>query len=143
MVPFKQNLEALAKCYVTYLIDRDASVLKNHLSLDFMIRQKVSEQIRLITCLPRLFYGIDIEIVLKENYHTVVVDDCLYISPFQFGVIYSPHTNLIEIENITITMNGVILQDNEWKIESIIRNDEKSVLINVINNLQKRTLTEG
>ena len=83
-------------------------------------------------------YGIGIEINLHDTYDTSVADDTIVISPFQFGVSYSPHTNLIDIEKITITINGVILEDNEWKIESIISDDERFILMNVIENFKEQ-----
>jgi len=138
MLKDQNKLELLSKAYVTYLIQRDESILKKFLSLNFIRRQKVSEQLKFINLLPQLFYGIGIEIQLFENYNTVNTNDELIISPFQFQVTYTPHVNLSEMEKITLTLHSVIHEDNEWKIGSIISDDEKDILIKVTNNLQNK-----
>lgn len=97
---------------------------------------------KLIAHLPDLLYGVDIEIRLFEEYQIQTERHKTYISPFQFEVTYSPPTNLIEIEKITITLNSVVLEGEQWKIESIVSDDEQKVLLNVIENLKGQAYAE-
>ena len=138
----RESLEKLALAYVQYLIRRDESIIKKYLSLNFMTRQKVTEQLRLISNLPDLLYGVDVEIRLFDEY--VVNEDLntMIIKPFQFEATYSPPTNLIEIEKITITIHSVVLEGAEWKIQSIVSDEEQRVLMNVIENLRTPVLAE-
>lgn len=107
-----------------------------------MARQKVTEQLKLISNLPDLLYGIDVEVRLFEEYVTSSEAGVDRINPFQFEVSYSPPTNLIEIEKITITVHAVVLEGLEWKIQSIVSDDEHRVLMNVIENLKTPAIGE-
>jgi len=137
MIPHKDNLNTLANAYFKHLSHRDESTLKQYLSIDFVTRQKVTKQLRLIRTLPKFLYGISMEVQLFEEYQIQEKDNKIFISPFQFEVSYTPHMNLVEIEKITITIHSVILEDQSWKIESIISDDEKEVLMNVIDEMNR------
>lgn len=136
MVPQVENLEILAKNYVTFLSDRQLEAIKPYLSLNFLKRQKVMEQFKLISELPQLLYGFGLEIHLFEEYPLHKKNGQTIISPFQFQISYSLHMNLVELEKTTITIHSVVLEENVWKIESIITEEDKKILKNVINNMQ-------
>ena len=137
MLKHQDSLDKLANAYVKFIVHRDELIIKSFLSLDFVLRRKVTDHIKLIHNLPRLLYGVGIEAHLFEDYKIETVDGQLRINPFQFDVCYSPHTDLFSIEKITITINGVFLEDNQWKIGSIISDDERVILLNVIENLKE------
>ena len=140
MLPYQDNLEQLARSYIDYLVDRDEDAIKKYLSLNFIARQKVTEQLKLIKHLPRFLYGIGFEIHLLDQYQSEIIGNDILVTPFQFEVHYSPQMNFVDLEKITITINGVVLEYDDWKIESIISDDEKHVLLNVIENLKESAL---
>lgn len=138
MLPELDQLKILAQAYLKYLIQRDESIIKAHLSLNFLTRQRATEQLRLIAGLPGLLNGIDFEIHLFSDYTTQNTSNLMEITPFQFEVSYTPITNLVDIEKITITLHKVIFENNQWKISSIISDDEEILLKNVIENLNAK-----
>lgn len=136
MVPSSENLEILARNYIAFLSERDLKTLKPYLSLNFVTRQKVMQQLKLISELPQLLYGFGLEIHLFEDYPLHHKNGQTRISPFQFQISYSPQMNLLELEKTTITIHSVVLEENVWKIESIITEEDKKILKNVIDHMQ-------
>lgn len=136
-LPHRDNLEKLATVYLTYLDQRREDILKKHLSLDFVSRHKATKQLKLINSLPRLLYGMGMEIHLFDQYQIKIEDDTTIISPFQFEVSYTTHINLFDVEKITITINTVVLENDEWKIKSIISDEEWQVLLSMIEGVKK------
>lgn len=138
VVPHVDSLQRLAEDYLAFLATRDEDYVKRFLSLNFILRQRVSEQIRLIKELPQLLYGLDIEVNLYRQYDVGLSENNLQeISPFQFQISYSHPVNLVDIEKTTITVHSVVLEDGQWKISSIISEDDKGVLRNVIEKIKK------
>lgn len=137
-MPNSENLEILARTYVTFLSGRELEVIKPYLSLNFLKRQKVMQQLKLIRELPQLLYGFGLEVHLFEEYPLHKKGGQTIISPFQFQISYSPQMNLVELEKTTITIHSVVLEEKIWKIESIITDQDKKILKNVIENMQMK-----
>lgn len=137
MLPERDQLEELAKTYVHFLANNDTSHLKKYLSLDFVTRQKTMEHLKLIGDLPRFVYGFGMEIHLFEEYATQDIDGDLIISPFQFDLMYSQQMNLTELEKATLTIHAVRLKDSQWRIEAIVSNAERDLLVGMINKIKQ------
>ena len=124
----RESLQRLAQTYFHYLTQRQASLMKPILSLDFSKRQKVTEQLKLIQKLRSLIYGVEIEIYLFEEYLIQKESGREIISPFQFDILYQPYQNPLDSEKTTITIQSVVLEGDEWKVESIINENDVSLL---------------
>ena len=132
----KEQLLAIAKGYLNFLLTRESQFIKSFLSLDFVERQKATEQLKLIQKLPKLNYGLNPEAHLWEEY--VVTDEengNKIIEPFQFDIYYKNLMNPLETELMTVTLNSVIFEDRQWRIGSLISDDEERVLKNYIKQI--------
>ncbi|MCP5465043.1 MAG: hypothetical protein H7A33_08480 [Deltaproteobacteria bacterium] len=142
-VPHKESLQKLAEAYLLYLKERDAKVLRPFLSLQFMTRQKAKGQLDLISHLPQLLVGYGMEVHLFSEYNINNKNDLLELSPFQFEVSYSSHMSHVDLEKITITLNELVLEDQAWKIKTIISDDERSVLESIVQKLRNKQIKES
>ncbi len=116
---------------------RDALRLAPYLSLDFVRRQRVVSQIRLIGELPQLIFGVGLEASIRENYQPIASQSTFVISPFQFDI-SSASTSFIEPDRTTITLHSLILEDGEWKLDAIVTEDDVHVLQRLVERLKKR-----
>jgi hypothetical protein len=137
MTPNLIGLQKLADAYLHFLVHQDAEPISRFLSLDFLRRQRVTSQIRLISQLPQLIFGVGLETCLREVYPTHSKDGAFYISPFQFDIA-SVQTSFIEPERTTITLHSLVLEDGEWKFDAIVTNDDVAVLQNLVDRINKR-----
>lgn len=129
----RESLTKLAESYLLFLLSRDGGMLRAHLCLDFVKRRDVTQQLRLIGQLPHFKgYGISPETHLWKDY--VVQDDEgeEIITPFQFDIHYKNPNNPLETECIRVTINRLVKENNEWKIASIISQDEVQILTGLI-----------
>lgn len=101
--------------------------IKSVLSLDFVKRLRVNEQLKLIRDLPITVYGVDREVILLRDYVILSGGGAKRIEPFQFDVLYYPHHNPLVAEKTTFTIQSVILE-NRWVIESIITENDATLL---------------
>lgn len=127
MIEQKDSLQRLAETYFTYLVSRNMRAIKSVLSLDFVKRLRVNEQLKLIRDLPITVYGVDREVILFRDYVILSGGGIKRIEPFQFDVLYYPHHNPLVAEKTTLTIQSVILE-NRWVIESIITENDAKLL---------------
>lgn len=126
----REHLKRLAEAYLIFLITRDEIGLKGFLSLDFATRLKVTRQLKLIKSLPTsLDYGAGPEAHLWDEYVTEEQEGRLVISPLQFDVSYRNVMNPLLTETMTVTVNAVVLEDNLWKIASVLSEPDHKLLI--------------
>jgi hypothetical protein len=131
MVQKKEQLNSLSESYLKFLIERNDQELKNFLSMDFAVRLKVTQQLKLIKTLPTaLNYGINPEAHLWDEYVTSTLDDIVMISPFQFDVSFRNINNPLISETMTVTIHALLLENGEWKIASLLSDDDHNLLIN-------------
>lgn len=127
----------LANTYFHYLLDRNGTAIKSVLSMDFVKRLRVSEQLKLIRDLPITIYGVDREVALFHDYVAVEGNGVMRIEPFQFDVLYYPQHNPVAAEKTTITIQSVILED-EWVIESIVTESDAMLLRKLARSHRER-----
>lgn len=134
MMVLKEHLKRLADAYLAFLITRDESGLKPFLSTDFMRRLNVSRQLKFIKTLPSLLdYGLMPETHLWDEYLTQSLGGFVKISPLQFDVCYRNAMNPVQNETMTVTLNGVALENGEWKIDSVLCEADYNLLVNYTN----------
>ena len=138
-----ESLQNLSQKYLRFLIDRDISLLNGFLSLNFLKRKRATNQLKLILKLPQLIYGFAPEAHIFTDYVVSNDNSDLVISPFQFDVFYTHHTNVMEFEKTTITINKLILENKNWKIDSILNATDESLLANLIKNKDKKDIIIG
>ncbi len=138
MIPNVQGLQKLADEYLMLLLMRDPVRLTPYLSLDFVRRQRVVSQMRLIGELPQLIFGTGLEASIREDYQPIACQSTFLISPFQFDI-SSPSTSFIEPDRTTITLHSLILEDGEWKLDAIVTGDDVQVLQQLVERLKKPT----
>jgi hypothetical protein len=136
MIPNVQGLQKLADDYLSFLLMRDAMRLAPYLSLDFVRRQRIVSQIRLIGELPQLIFGVGLEASIRENYQPIAYQSSFVICPFQFDIA-SASTSFIEPDRTTITLHSLILEDGEWKLDAIVTGDDVQVLQQLVARLKK------
>jgi hypothetical protein len=134
MLPDREQLEDLARNYLSFLLSRDEKFIKPFLSLNFINRQRVTSELQLIKCLPSLMYGFDTEIHLYEQYEPNNDEGSLKIAPFQFMISYSTQMHLLELEKATLTIHSLVYENNLWKIESIVSEADKKILTTMSKN---------
>jgi len=128
MVFDTRSLLTLAQDYLNFLLTREEKVVKKHLSLDFVKRQGVTNQLKLIKKLPHLRYGFCPEVQLWEDYPLQKEGKNFFIAPFQFHVLCKNSDNPLQIEVMTITLHKLILETKMWKIAAVISEAEENLL---------------
>lgn len=133
---YRDSLQKLAQSYLYFLMWQEENEIQKFLSLDFLRRLNVTNQIRLIKRLPRFLYGFGLEACLQEKYALTQTGGEIFISPFQFDISKSLHViNFIESEKTTITLHSVVLEDRQWKFDAIVTPADVRVLQNLVNRI--------
>lgn len=130
----KEHLKQLVDAYLVFLITREEAGLKPFLSTDFVRRLNVSRQLKFIKTLPSLLdYGLTPEAHLWDEYLAQEAGGGLRVSPLQFDVCYRNSMNPLQNETMTVTINAVILENGEWKIDSVLCEADYNMLVNYTN----------
>lgn len=130
----QEHLKRLVEAYLAFLITRDEAGLKPFLSTDFVRRLNVSRQLKFIKTLPSLLdYGLMPEAHLWDEYLTKTVGGQARISPLQFDVCYRNAMNPLQSETMTVTLNAVVVENGEWKIDSVLCDADYNMLVNYTN----------
>lgn len=137
MIPNVKGLQKLADEYLAFLLMRDALRLAPFLSLDFVRRQRVVSQMRLIGELPQLIFGVGLEASIREDYQPQPFQGTFLITPFQFDI-STESTSFIEPDRTTITLHSLILEDGEWKLDAIVTSEDVQVLQRLVDRLKKQ-----
>lgn len=123
-----KSLLALAQDYLDFLLTREEKVMKKHLSLDFVKRSRVTNQLKLIKKLPHLCYGPFPETQLWEAYPLQKEGEDFCITPFQFHILCKNENNPLRIEIMTVTLHKIVFEKKNWKITAVISEAEENLL---------------